>query len=288
MQSVYIFLAILLGILFPAAHELTFLIRYALMSMLFFSFLKVEFDRQVLERRHLWIVALNLLLPIVLFAVLRPVDWTLAMAVFLITMAPTAAVAPVIAGFLRARVEFVTASVLLTSPAVAVVLPAMLPFLLGVKSDIAVHDVLWPVVVLVFGPLLATRLLRRFAPRLTAFLLRWPSIPFYLFLFNVHVASADATVFIRYEAGLGWAALLRLVLTIGVVCLSLFQIGERLSPAGRRYDTGLALGRKNTMFGLWVALTFVNPVVALGPILYIFWQNLYNGWQMWREEGAAR
>lgn len=284
MQSLYIFLAILLGVLFPAAHELTFLIRYVLMIMLFFSFLKITFDWKILERHHLWILLLNFLAPAGLYAVLRPLDWTLAMAVFITAIAPTAAVAPVIAGFLRARVEFVTAAVILTSPAVALVLPLLLPFLLGVQAENSVWDVLWPVVVLVFGPLLLTRLVRRFAPRLTTFLLRWPTIPFYLFLVNVHIASADATVFIRNDTSTSWPELLRLVVAIGLLCIFLFQVGERLRPGAHRYETGLALGRKNTMFGLWVALTFINPVVALGPILYIFWQNLYNGWQMWQEE----
>ena len=53
-----------------------------------------------------------------------------------------------------------------------------------------------------------------------------------------------------------------------------------MGPKDKPLAGSLALGRKNTMFGLWIALTFVNPMVALGPISYIIMQNAYNSYQI--------
>ena len=36
------------------------------------------------------------------------------------------------------------------------------------------------------------------------------------------------------------------------------------------------------IFGIWLALTFLTPLVALGPIFYILFQNLYNSWQLYQ------
>ena len=52
-------------------------------------------------------------------------------------------------------------------------------------------------------------------------------------------------------------------------------------------EMSMALGRKNTMFALWLALTFLEPVTALAPIFYILFQNLYNARQMWQVSRAV-
>jgi hypothetical protein len=33
-------------------------------------------------------------------------------------------------------------------------------------------------------------------------------------------------------------------------------------------------------FGFWIALTFINPLVAMGPTFYILYHNLYNSWPL--------
>ena len=131
MQGLYIFLAILFGLLVPQAERFVFLIRYFLMGMLLLSFLQVRFSREVLRWDHLRIIGLNIALPFLAFALLSPLEPTVALSIFIIGIAPTAAVAPVIAGLLQVRVDLVTASVLLTSPVIALVLPFLLPLVLS-------------------------------------------------------------------------------------------------------------------------------------------------------------
>ena len=79
-----------------------------------------------------------------------------------------------------------------------------------------------------------------------------------------------------------------IALATGVLCLITFQIGERIVAPHLKYEGGLALGRKNTMFVMWLALTFVSPIAALSPIFYILWQNIYNSWQLWQKDRKSK
>ena len=86
----------------------------------------------------------------------------------------------------------------------------------------------------------------------------------------------------------GWIlALLRIVPLF--VCLIQFAIGKAV---GRHYDAsisaGQALGQKNTIVGIWLTLTFLNPLAAVAPGAYVVWQNLVNGWQLWYKEKYGR
>lgn len=277
-------LSILAGAVLTLGHELTWLIRYSLIVMLFFTFLGVRFRREMWQSQHAAVLLINILLPLGVYLMLVSWNWTLAMAVFVVGIAPTAAAAPVITSFLRGRVDFVTASVLLTSPVLAIAIPLILPQLLQVKEPIAIEDVLLPITTIVFIPLLLSQTIRRLSRPWTAFLQRFDKVPFYLFLFNVYVASADASIFIRSDQSTGWGALLLIAVCIGGLCILQFQLGARLGRPHFGIETSMALGRKNTMFALWIALTFIDPIVALGPICYIFWQNAYNSWQIYEVE----
>ena len=123
MQSLLIFLAILLGILLPYGYEYTWLFRPNLMVMLFFSFLGVQFKKEVVRRNHFVILGLNLTLPLVLFSAVQFINRDAALAVFTVSIAPTAVAATVLADFFKKDVSYVTASVLLTSPVIALALP---------------------------------------------------------------------------------------------------------------------------------------------------------------------
>jgi BASS family bile acid:Na+ symporter len=35
---------------------------------------------------------------------------------------------------------------------------------------------------------------------------------------------------------------------------------------------------------IWLALTFINPVVALGPTCYVLYHNAYNSFQLFAFE----
>lgn len=280
-QVVFIFGAMLLGIIFYQGYHLTFLVRYTVMVMLFLAFLNIDFSWKILHRNHLVVLAVQLSLPLVIFYLLKPFNQDIALACFAIGIAPTAAGAPVMAAFLKTKIEFVTAAVILSTPAVALVLPIMLPFLVPVDQPINTLEVLGPTAVLVFVPLILSQLIRKYRSNWLPALHRLREVPFYLFVSNIYIAAGKATHFIRFESEVSITVLVLTGVGVAMTGLLLFKIGEWL--IGRKVytlESGLALGRKNTMFALWVALTFINPMVALGPIFYILFQNSYNSWQL--------
>ena len=285
MQGIYIFLAIIAGALLSDAHVLTAVIRYNLMVMLFFTFITVNFNPQLLRRDHFKVLLANILLPILVFLIWRSWDPATAAALLVIGLAPTAAGAPVITTFLRGRVDPVTVSILLLSPAMALLIPLFLPLLLSADiGEIAVLDILIPVFMVVFVPLLSSLAIKRILPSAVPYISKAAKVNFYLFLFNVFIASAKATDFIRNDEQASWTVILSIGIGVTVLGLILFQIGERLGGSNLRLENSMSLGRKNTMFALWLALTFVGPLAALGPMLYILFQNIYHSIAMYRLE----
>jgi BASS family bile acid:Na+ symporter len=63
-----------------------------------------------------------------------------------------------------------------------------------------------------------------------------------------------------------------------------FTFGALLGGQHFRQESSQSLGQKNNSFVIWVALTFINPLVAMGPTFYILYHNLYNSWQIYRFE----
>ena len=61
------------------------------------------------------------------------------------------------------------------------------------------------------------------------------------------------------------------------------QLREGALIGGRRYwqESSQALGQKNNSFVIWIALTFINPLVAMGPTFYVLYHNLYNSFQIY-------
>lgn len=284
MQSLLIFLAIIIGIILPYGYEYTWLFRPNLMVMLFFSFLGVQFSRAIIQKNHWIILALNLTLPLLLFGIFQWIDRTAALAMFTVCIAPTAAAAPVLADFFKKDISYVTASVLLTSPVIAFALPLLLPFLIEIEDNVPLTDILYAILSLIFIPLGLSFLVKKGIPKLANGLLKFKKIGFALFLVNVYIASANARHFLENNWESNLQTVLFIALFTGFACLFQFRLGGYLGRPKFYIENGLALGRKNTMFALWVGLTFISPVVALGPMFYIIFQNLYNTWQLMRVE----
>lgn len=280
-RSIAILTAIGVGVFLPDAGRFSFIIKYNLMAMLFLAFLSIRFSRRLLQWAHLWVLAANLILPLLLFLAIAPFNRDIALACFVIAATPTAAAAPAITLFLHREVAFVTASVLLTSSFVAFAIPLALPWVAGSEASVAVLDVAGPVMALIFIPLGLSFAFRRISPPAANWVLRRSGAAFLLFLANVFIASAGASAFIRERDANGLLIVMGIALAIAALCLFQFRFGEWMGRKDKPIETGMALGRKNTMFGIWLALSFLNPMAALGPIFYILFQNLYYSWQLY-------
>jgi len=102
-----------------------------------------------------------------------------------------------------------------------------------------------------------------------------------LFLINVAVAAGSLSAYLRDESGTPWSFVW---LTAGAIILLMllnFTVGSLIAPKGRSVEGSLALGRKNTMLSIWIALEYLNPLIVLGPMIYILAQNVFFAVQVW-------
>ena len=274
----------LVGALLPQFHSLTFLIQYLLMAMLFFAFLDIEFKLQMFQKSVLWILIANIAVAFLSYVVLARFDMTLALAAFMTAIAPTATAAPVLIGFIEGRIEYVVTAVLFTNVSIAIVIPLVLPYLLGADVHISFMQVLQPVLITMFVPLILSRLVAYLPTQAQGFIRKGKTFSFPIWLLNLFLVSANASNFLRNDHSDSAATLLSIALVALVICVVNFGVGALLGGRRDWQEASQSLGQKNLSFVIWIALTFINPLVAMGPTFYIVYHHLYNSWSIYQFE----
>ncbi len=277
-------LMILLGILLPQFHTLSAYLQYVLMAMLFFAFLDIKIQPQSFQRGVIWVMLANVTVAFSAYWMLRPFNLNLALAAFMTGIAPTAIAAPVIISFIRGQVEYVVGAVLLTNVAMSVILPVALPFIVGDVVKISVWQVLQPVLVTMFVPLILARLVNRLPPKTLSIIRSGKALSFPLWLLALFMTCSKAADFLRNNLTASISTVLSIAFISLVICILNFSFGALLGGEHFRQESSQSLGQKNNSFVIWVALTFINPLVAMGPTFYILYHNLYNSWQIYRFE----
>lgn len=280
MRLIALALALVLGILVPQGYVFTFLVRYSVMVMLLFAFVDMKVHWRIIRPSHLGILCVNGLLPWLVFYLLESFSPLLAITGFIVALMSTAAAAPVLTGFLHGNVAYVTVSVLLSTCLVGIEIPLSLPYLLQQETAISIPEVLIPVMITLSIPLLAAQAIQHWLPKVQTFMIQWREVSFYLFIANVYIATAKATWFLTREMPEAQGDLLGIGLVVIGVGLANFTIGALIGGKANRIGGSMALGRKNTMFAVWVCLTFLSPITAMGPMCYILFQNLLNSVQL--------
>ena len=283
-KALGLLLMIVLGILFPQFHGLAAYIQYLLMIMLFFAFLDIDIQPRSFQKGVIWVVMANIAVAFIAYLVLRPFSLNLALAAFITGIAPTAIAAPVIISFINGRVEYVASAVLLSNVVMSLVLPVALPFVVGDVVQISVWQVLRPVLVTMFIPLILAQLARRLPERTQKVIRFGKRFSFAVWLFALFIMCAKAADFLHNDVTASFTTVLSIALISLVICIADFSLGAWLGGERFRIESSQSLGQKNNSFVIWVALTFINPLVAMGPTFYILYHNLYNSWQIYRFE----
>jgi BASS family bile acid:Na+ symporter len=275
-----------LGALFPQVHVFSFLIQYLLMLMLFFAFLDIKFKPQTFQRSVVWVLLANVAVGFLSYALLISFDQTFALTAFMTAMAPTAIAAPVIMSFIKGKIEYVIAAVLVTNISSAVIIPITLPFLIDAKAQvqISVWEVLEPVLIVMFVPLILAQLASHLPQATQEFLRKRKRFSFPIWLVNLFIISANASNFLRSEDTDSFSTLLVIALISLVLCIVNFGLGALLGGRQNWQEASQSLGQKNLSFVIWIALTFINPLVAMGPTFYILYHHLYNSWSIYQFE----
>jgi len=284
MRTLLLIATIAIGIFFPFTHGYSFLIQYLLMIMLFFSFLKMEIRREHLDKSHLIILMVNLIVPLGLYFAISPFNLQLSQVVFITAIAPTAIASPIIVNLLKGKIEYTVISILITNFVIAFLLPFLLPFVLRQSAEISILDVLLPVAKVFLIPFFLAILIKNFLPGWRDILSGFNKYVFYVLVLNINLGTAKASHYIREEMGFGDVIIWQIAIASLLLCILFFFLGKRVVPASLQTEGKQALGQKNNGFTLWVALTFMNPLAVLGPVFYILFQNFYISWLLYRKK----
>ena len=81
---------------------------------------------------------------------------------------------------------------------------------------------------------------------------------------------------------------LGILLVTATACLLQFFIGRRIGKAfGDQISAGQAFGQKNTVFVIWLAYTFMDPICAVAGGFYSIWHNTVNSIQLYRHNNIG-
>lgn len=207
--------------------------------------------------------------------------------VFICVICPTAAAAPVVTEKLGGSIGSLTTYTIIANVFTMVIIPLFFP-MVEKEADItfvsAALMVLRNVTAVLVVPLLLALLSRKLFPRFVEWIKSMKNLGFYLWCFNLSIVTGVTMKNILHSLVSGWSLVLLLMLPL-VVTVVQFAIGKAVGrPFGASISAGQALGQKNTVVGIWLTLTFLNPLAAVAPGAYVIWQNLVNAWQLWYKD----
>jgi len=258
-------------------------------AMLFLTFCKFDPRHVKLRRWHLWLLltqcGLFSAISLVLMALPHSCMRISLEGAMICLICPTATAAAVVTRRLGGDMAGITTYTILINMAVAVVVPALLPFvhpnpeITSLKASMMILGKVCPLLIM---PLVLAWIIRFTMPRLLDVLIQAQEAPFYLWLVALALAIA-VTVRSIVHTDVDISTQLWLVAISLACCIFQFWAGRKI---GSGYDetvtAGQALGQKNTVFAIWMGYTFFTPIASIAGGFYSIWHNVANSYQLYK------
>lgn len=272
------------------------LMPVVLFALLYVTFCKIEIKEMKPKAWHfvLQLIRTSLALLMVIFICLFGKNYeakVILEGAFICFICPTAAAVAVVTEKLGGSIGSLTTYTVIANIFTMIIIPSLFPM---VEKGADVSFLYMSIMVfrnvttVLVVPLLLALLSRKFLPRFVDKVKSVKDLGFYMWCFNLTILMGETLRNFLHAIVSGWILALLLIVPLAV-CLVQFAIGKAV---GRHWDAsisaGQALGQKNTIVGIWLTLTFLNPLAAVAPGAYVVWQNLVNGWQLWYKEKYGR
>lgn len=285
----FTFLAPLKSVVTEVSH---YIMPVMIFTMLFTTFLKVNPREMRICRWHSAMLAFQLLCCLIVALPLHYLPQSegsiIAQGALICLIAPTGTAAAVIAGRLGGNATTLTTYTILSSLIAAIMIPLVLPLVemheagSFLQQFYAILDHVFPLLIV---PFLLAWGLREFCPNFHRRLMQLcGDMAFYLWGVSLIIAiglTLRSVANSNYNPHVLWL----LALSGLIACLWQFGTGKY---AGRYFNDyiacGQGCGQKNTLLAIWVAYTYLSPVVSIAPSSYILFQNIVNSWQLWQKE----
>ena len=268
------------------------LMPVVLFALLYVTFCKIEIKEMKPKAWHFVLqlirtsLALLMVIAICLFGKNYETKVILEGA-FICFICPTAAAVAVVTEKLGGSIGSLTTYTVIANIFTMIIIPSLFP-MVEKGADVSFlymsMMVFRNVTTVLVVPLALALLSRKFLPRFVDKVKSVKDLGFYMWCFNLTILMGETLRNFLHATVSGWILALLLIVPLAV-CLVQFAIGKAV---GRHWNAsisaGQALGQKNTIVGIWLTLTFLNPLAAVAPGAYVVWQNLVNGWQLWYKE----
>lgn len=278
-RTLGIIFSMAVGIFFPQLHSLGFIMRYLIMTMLFLAFMKLTADTRVIHRSHAYLLIASPVIAFAAYFAIAPFDRDIALAAFLTAMTPTATASPVVTGLLGGNSAYTAFMVFASSVSQPLMISFALPHMLAGKEVSGLGTILLTILSAIAIPYAIAKLVNRFLPRTTAVVKKFQPFSFVMWICALCLATAQASHFLR-GINAPHMKLYSIAAITLLICIINFTVGRRIGGKDHPIEASQSLGQKNTIFTIWVALTFVSPLAALGPAFYILCHNSWNALQM--------
>ena len=199
---------------------------------------------------------------------------------------PTATAAAVITGKLGGSASTLTTYTLLSNVLAAIAVPLVFPLVephADITFVVAFLKILSKVFPLLLAPFFIALLFRYYIPSVHRLLSKYHGVAFYLWAVALTIVTGQ-TVRSLVTAAADVSIEIMIALAGLATCCLQFYFGKRIGSAYRdRISAGQALGQKNTVLAIWMAVTYLNPLSSVGPGSYVVWQNIFNSYQLWKK-----
>lgn len=271
------------------------LIPVVLFVLLYVTFCKIQIKEMRPRAWHFWLQAIRVSLSaFFVWLITLTSDPNLRLVLegmFVCVICPTAAAAPVVTEKLGGSIGSLTIYAIIANVVTSIIIPLFFP-MVEKSSDISFATaslmVLRNVTTVLVIPLVLALVSRRVIPRVTDRIKEFRNLGFYLWCFNLTIITGITMRNILHASLSGTVLAILLILPLFIALLQ-FTIGKLV---GRYYgdsiSAGQALGQKNTVVGIWLTLTFLNPLAAVAPGAYVLWQNMVNALQLWYKQKYGR
>lgn len=271
------------------------LIPVVLFVLLYVTFCKIQIKEMRPRAWHFWLQTIRVSLSaFFVWLITLTSDSNLRLVLegmFVCVICPTAAAAPVVTEKLGGSIGSLTVYAIIANVVTSIIIPLFFP-MVEKSSDISFATaslmVLRNVTTVLVIPLVLALVSRRVIPRVTDRIKEFRNLGFYLWCFNLTIITGITMRNILHASLSGTVLAILLILPLFIALLQ-FTIGKLV---GRYYgdsiSAGQALGQKNTVVGIWLTLTFLNPLAAVAPGAYVLWQNMVNALQLWYKQKYGR
>ena len=254
--------------------------------MLFLSFTTVSPKDLKPKKWFLWHLLFQLGVSSALLFILLPFDVKIASALYVSFICPTAVASTVITDKLRGNVASLVSYIIVVNCVVSFAIPLILPMIPG-EEKIPFLPMVWTIMKKIFPllvlPVLSAWCLRWLWPWLHNFFYKIRWVSFYIWALSLVLLIADILDSLFADGYISIVEVL-IMLCSCMACLLQFFLGKRFaaSDGPDSISARQALGQKNTIFAIWLCVTFLDPVVAVAPGSYILWQNIVNSIELRR------